>query len=202
MKLVMIATGVALLGGACATKTDDARTAPAKSSEPARAAAPKLAVPVSEPAPKAAPSPAPVPKPAKFGVDDASDRDKNLVRAAQLRPELVWTAPTGDKIKIAATKRIKRDTFVVDIVVGTGVVETIDTGAEKPDETGFVHYEPRAGVAQLTDGVLVVAGATKVTGKADDSYDARVLAWDAAKKQLVVARSIRFEDAYDPSRDD
>src|SRR5262249_28720073 len=194
---------VALLAGACGTKTDD----PPKAAAKPIVAAPAAPEPVKAEAPKphAAPAevvPAPPPPPSKVATDGPSDKDKELVRAANLvKTELQWTTPSGDKIRIAARKRLKGETFVVDIVVGTAIVETIDTGAEKPDETGFVHYEPRAGVVVVPDGVLVVAGATKVTGKADDSYDARLFVWDAAKKQLVVAKKIAFEDAYDPSKD-
>ena len=188
--LSTIALGVALLGAGC-NKKDDPKPAPA----------PAAAKPTE--APKADPKPeAPKAAPAKAQAGEPSDKDKELVRtAAPDQAELAWASPAGDKVTVKAVKRLAGDTFVVDVVIADKVVETIKTGAEKPDANGFTHYEPKASVSALPDGVLVVAGTTKITGKPDDSFDARVLTWDATGKQLAVSRTIAFSDTYDPSMD-
>ena len=137
------------------------------------------------------------PKPAPKPIDD-----KDLVRKATVRQDSVdFTAPTGDKVTVKTSLRVDGDHFVVDVVINDKVIETIPTLAEKPGPDGFHHFEPKASVSSLANGILVVTATVKVTGKPDEQYDARVLAWNDTSKTLEVARKIAFEDAYDPAMD-
>src|SRR3989442_304981 len=158
------------LFGACGKKTD---------SDPA-AAKPAEAAKPTQTAPAPAPTPAPAPAAPAAKADPA--KDKELVTSvAPDKSELEWTSPSGGKVKVAATKHLVGNTFAVDLVIDGKVIETVTTGAEKPDANGFTHYEPKAYVAPIPEGVLFVAGTTKVTGKPDDTFDARVLTWDGSK---------------------
>jgi hypothetical protein len=186
-----------LFAAACG-KSSDATQPAAKPAE----AVPAKPVP-AKPAPTAAARPKPVtPPPASAApaTGKATQADRDLVASiAPDKSQLTWTTPSGEHVKVEARKRIVKDAFVVDLVVDGRVLETVQTGAEKPDENGFSHYEPKAYVGPIPQGVLFVGGTSKITGKPDEQFDARVLTWDKASQQLVIARKIQFEDLYDPS---
>ncbi len=182
----------ALCGG-CGKKTEDKPV-----HEPS--AASSKAPPAAEPA-KQSGAPVKIDPAKPVGAPSASDQE--LVSSADTtRTELQWKSPSGESITVAAKKRLNGNTWMVDLLIDGRVIETIDTGAEKESADGFKQYDPLAGVAGIAEGVLFISGSSKLTGKPDDKYDSRVLAWDAGKKQLVVARSIVFEVAYDPLLDD
>jgi hypothetical protein len=201
MKVQTIVLGVMVIA-ACGKKAE----------QPEPAAKPVESAPAAKPSEPATTQPAKPAEPAPVKVDtkpsqpsaagDAGDKDKALVLgAASDATRIEWSAPTGDKVTVAVTKHLVGNVFAVDLVVAGKVVDTVKTGAEKPDANGFTHYEPKAYVATIGEGVLFVAGTTKITGKPDDSYDARVLTWSDATKTLAVARKIQFEVAYDPAMD-
>jgi hypothetical protein len=181
--LATIVLGLALSG--CAKKSDDKPTPPA--AKPVEAAKP-------EPA-KAQPKPA---DKLQWTAAQPSDADKDLVRthATSDRDKTTVTFKRdGASIDVATVQRLVGDTYVVDLMIGGKVVDTLETGTEKPDpETGFHRSEAHASVGLIPSGVLVVVDVAKVTGRAVDDYEARELVWNPATKQLDPARKLEFTD--------
>ena len=145
----------------------------------------------------ASPDPVAAPAPATA----ASDGDQQLVFSAKRdRTELVFTAPTAEHVTVSAISHLAGTAWDVDLVVDGKVVETVHTSARSTGEGN--NLEPIAAVATVPEGVLFISGSSKTNGKPDNVYDARVLSWDASKKQLVVARKIAFEQRWSPGPDD
>jgi hypothetical protein len=127
---------------------------------------------------------------------EPSAKDIDLVTTVD-KTSFDYTSPTGEKVKVEARKKLK-GTWIVEMVVDGKVVETFDSKIEKDD----IHYEASGAIGAAPEGVVFVSKIIKVTGKASDTYEARILAWDAAKKQLAVSRKFEYEASYQPGVDD